>query len=45
MCRSRVEPVSERSSIAEVRDAEIETDAIYQTDNLDDYCEKQKATF
>jgi hypothetical protein len=45
MCRSRVESTGERNSFAEVRDAEIQTDAIYQTVNLDAYCEEQKATF
>jgi hypothetical protein len=43
MCRSRVESIGERSSFAEVRDAELETDAFYQTGNLDDNREEQKA--
>jgi hypothetical protein len=40
MCRSR-----ERSSLAEAREAEIETDAIYQRENQDNNLEEQKATF
>jgi hypothetical protein len=45
MCRSRAESVHERSSFAEVGDAETETDAVYQREYLDDNCEEQKATF
>jgi hypothetical protein len=44
MCRSR-ESIRERSSFAAARDAEIETDAFYQRENLDDYGEEQKLTF
>jgi hypothetical protein len=35
----------ERSSFAVIRDAELEGDPVYQTENLDEYRERQKATF
>jgi hypothetical protein len=43
MCRSRVESIAEWSNFAEVRNAEIEADAIYQTGNVDDCKEMQVA--
>jgi hypothetical protein len=39
------ESKGERRSFADVRDAEIEADTIYQIQNLGDYPEEQKATF
>jgi hypothetical protein len=45
MCRSHVESVAEWRSLAEVRDDAIETDAVYQTDHLDNYHKEQTAIF
>jgi hypothetical protein len=42
---SRVESTAEGNSFVEVIDAEIRTDTVYQTENLDDYSEDQKTTF
>jgi hypothetical protein len=45
ICTSCVESIGEQSSFGGIRDAEIQIGAIYQTMNLDDYGEEQKATF